>query len=51
MGLNKLLLYRVLSKNRKLGLLFVGYKAAKFMFGLYQKRNTGTRKVVGKKRI
>ena len=41
MGLNKLLLYRTLSRNRKLGLLYVGYKAAKFMYGIYQKRRTG----------
>ena len=50
MGLNKLLLYRALSKNRKLGLLFVGYKTAKFIFGLYQQRDSGNRKIVGKKK-
>ena len=50
MGLNKLLLYRAISKNKKLGLLLVGYKAAKFMLGLYQKRRTGNRMIGGKKK-
>lgn len=48
MGLNKLLLYRTLSRNRKLGLLYVGYRAAKFMYGLYHKRSTAKKNLGGK---
>lgn len=38
MALKKFLLYKVLRRNKKFGLLYVGYQAAKYGFGLYSKK-------------
>lgn len=46
MALKKLLLYRLLKRNKKLGLLYVGYKAAKYGLGMYRKK----RKVLKKRK-
>lgn len=50
MALNKLLLYKVLKSNKKLGLLFVGYNDAKYMLGLYETRKKGNRKLADKRK-
>lgn len=51
MNLNKLLLYRTLTRNKKLGLLFVGYKAAKYVLGQYQKRRNAKSRIGSQNRI
>ncbi|AWX43257.1 hypothetical protein HME9304_00244 [Flagellimonas maritima] len=38
MPIRKYLLYKLATRNKKMGLLYLGYKAAKYGLGIYRKR-------------
>jgi len=44
MALKKLFLFKMIRKNKRLGLLYAGYKAAKYGLRVYRKRRRNLKK-------
>ena len=50
MALKEMLFYKVIKRNKKLGLLILGYKAAKYGLSLYKKNSKNKRTAKTSKR-